>query len=284
MDLKIETLPGSLAYYCIIGNLREALKYGREAMGRNWFTILDGEILPDDHQQADPESVYKFVETISQSQRGRKGDKTAAAQQVLKVLNAIKKGVEDFSNIDDEQPTPPETSKQPEQPVVVPVENKSDVADDLKERFLNWLMSLTKLDVVFGVTLAVADYGLTFLLHEMGVAAAVVYTMISLHALGMAKDRYAKNTARTGIAAVWLLEIGACVIHLTMFNRRIWSIIDDMPFRVEDVTTESRPFWIAVVLAILFSGAGIYAVSTTLAVVTERNEAEEIETKYGVKY
>lgn len=290
---NLQPLPGSLSYYCVIGNLRDALKYrSREAMGRNWQTIFENEILPQDHQTVEPGKVLQFVTEIAVPQRGRPGPITGAAQLVLKNINAINNGVRDhgvvFQNI--EQPVE-KIDNQPDQPVVnlsatsdaMPTA-KSDLFDKMAERFFNYLMSLTKLDVVFAVTIGIADYGLTFILHEMGAAAAIVYTLISLHALGMAKNRYSQRTAQTGIVAVWALELGAFCIHMTMFNRRIWAAIDDMPFRVDDITDESRPFWIAVVLAILFSGAGIYAVSTTLALVTEQTEAENFEKQHGVKY
>lgn len=291
MDNVITTqpLPGSLAYYCTIGTLRDALKYrSREAMGRNWTSVFENQILPEDHQTVDPEQVMAFVTEIAKPQRGRPGSITGAAQLLLKNITGIVDSVRNFrvdpEKIDDR----PADNGEPV--VIFPKTSddtpatKSDLFDKMAERFFNYLMSLTKLDIVFAVTIGIADYGLTVILLEMGAAAAVVYTLISLHALGMAKNRYSQRTARTGIVAVWALELGAFCIHMTMFNRRIWASIDNMPFRVDDIADESRPFWIAVVLALLFSGAGIYAVSTTLALVTERTEAENFEEQHGVKY
>lgn len=292
MDIKIQPLPGSLASFCVIGTLREALKYrSREAMGRNWITVFPGEILPEDHQQVDPQRVMDFVTEIAQPKRGRPGSITGAAQLVLKKIVDIENGIKTFPNVmekvEDIGESNPDVSEKIEpviSPVVEPVKKNQIQFDDLLQRFINWICSLSKLDVVFMVTIGIADYGLTFLLKEMGAAAAVVYTMISLHALGMAKNRYSSRTAQTGIIAVWALEAGAFCVHLTMFNFRLWKSVEDMPFRVEDVATESRPFWIAVVLALLFSCAGIYAVSTTLALRTERTEAENWEEQYGTKY
>lgn len=302
MDINTQPLPGSLAFYCMIGNLRDALKYrSREAMGRNWISIFPGQILPTDHQHVEPSTVMEFVTELSIPKRGRPGTITGAAQTLLKALNAINPSVRDFKVVPekiDDKPEPvvkientenpvvelAEKIDAPVPPVAQPVEKNAGHFDDLFDRFVTWAFSLSKLDIVFGVTIGIADYGLTFMLHEMGAAAAVVYTLISLHALGMAKNSHSQRTAQTGIVAVWLLELGAFCVHLTMFNRRLWGSIEDMPFRVEDVADEYRPFAIALVLALLFSGAGIYAVSTTLSLVTEKTEAENFEQQHGVKY
>lgn len=284
MDILNGTAPlnGSLAAYCTIGRLRESLKYrSREAMGRNWIVVFPGEILPEDHQTVEPSMVMTFVQSIAIPQRGRPGSMTGAAQNLLKRLTGINDGVRNFRpNVDDipEPVTNPSTTSN--EPVVA----KSDLFDDMANRFWNWLMSLTKLDVVYWFTLGVADYGLVFILKEMGVVAAVVYTLISLHALDMAKNRRSQVTASTGIVAVWCLEIGSFAVHLTMFNRRLWASIADLPFQIDDTDTEARPFYIALVLAVLLSAAGIYAVSTTLSLLREGIDADNFEHDHNRQY
>jgi len=153
------------------------------------------------------------------------------------------------------------------------------------EKVVDFFASLTGLDWVYLVTVGIADYGLIVLLKEMGLAAGVVYTLISFHALAMARSRKSQVTASRGIVAVWLLELLAFFVHLTLFNRRLWGSINELPFNVtEDLGDEYRPFLIAVILAVLFSAAGIYAVSTTLALLKERIDAEEYELEHGKQY
>lgn len=153
------------------------------------------------------------------------------------------------------------------------------------EKVVDFVASLTGLDWVYLVTVGIADYGLIVLLKEMGLAAGVVYTLISFHALAMARSRKSQVTASRGIVAVWLLELLAFFVHLTLFNRRLWGSINELPFNVtEDLGDEYRPFLIAVILAVLFSAAGIYAVSTTLALLKERIDAEEYELEHGKQY
>ena len=281
--------PETLATFCVIGTLRDALKYrSREAMTRNWQNVFPGEMLPDDHMTVEPDRVLKFVNEIAIPQRGRPGGITSAAQTLLKTINR-KKNVADVSkNIAEPVADVPEnivndsanfsettTSAQSAQP---------DVFDNMANKFWSWLMSLTKLDVVYLFTLGVADYGLVFILKEMGIVAAVVYTLVSLHALDMAKNRRSQVTAQNGIVAVWLLEVCSFAVHLSMFNRRLWASISELPFQIDDIETESRPYYIAVVLAVLLSAAGIYAVSTTLSLLRESIEADNFEHDHGRKY
>lgn len=279
-----------LTRHCTIGVLRTALTYkSREAMQRQWSATFPGQMLPADHDTVDPSDVMQFIEELTVPKRGRPGSITAAAQTLKRLVSkkvapvpVVTENIESApgyisENIVSEPANFSETSA-PEKPVV------PDVLKMIDAKLIAWVCGLTKLDVVYFFTIAVADYGLTYILKEMGAVAAIVYTLISLDALGMAKNRYQQQTARSGIIAVWALEIGAFFIHLTMFNRRLWDAVADLPFRVDDVTDESRPFWIAFVLSFLLSAAGIYAVSITLSKVLEQTEAENFENQHGVKY
>lgn len=301
--------------FLVIGSLRDALKFrSREAMGRNWRTVFNDRMLPNDHELVDAETVIQFVVEISKPLRGRPGVITLAAQTLLdtftpkKITPAAYLVVEKIDapnqsggqrtdvvqNVESTENLNVDVSEKIEVLEIVPeptfstaIETpteQTDVFKNIGNQFFSWLFGITKLDIVFAFTVAAADYGLISILKEMGVAAAVVYTLLCFQSLGMSKNRYAQQTAQTGIVAVWLLEIIAFCVHVTMFNRRLWSAIDEMPFRVDDLANESRPFYIAVVLSILFSAAGIYAVSTTLSLVTERTEAENFEQQHGVKY
>ena len=298
------TITPELIRHCTIDVLRTALTYkSREAMQRQWSATFPGQMLPADHDTVDPADVMQFIDELTVPKRGRPGSITAAAQTLKRhvskkngdkhiIQQIVDLPVSDVSenitnpeiaasdvseNITPTLPTFSETST-PEKPHV------PDVLPNIGERFVAWIFGLSKLDVVYFFTIAVADYGLTYILKEMGVVAAIVYTLISLDALGMAKNRYQQQTARRGIVAVWALEIGAFFIHLTMFNRRLWDAVADLPFRIDDVTDESRPFYIALTLSVLLSAAGIYAVSITLSKVLEQTEAENFEQQHGVKY
>ena len=304
-----------------IGELREALKYrSREAMNNNWTTVFDGEILPDDHIQVPVDQVITFVKKIAIPQRGRPGTITGAAQRLLKSWkdpNPESESWEDYL----EEPKVSKGNEESIHPIAFLLkevegfnkemevgeellsDNVSEVPEDIKPEnpggsnvspdfkkvedrpsFWERIRSLSGLDWVYLVTVGIVDYGLVVLLKEMGLAAGIVYTLISFHALAMAKDRKAQVTASRGITAVWLMEMLAFFVHLTLFNRRLWASIEELPFTVDDISDESRPFWIAVIIAVLFSAAGIYAVSTTLALLKEGIEAEEYERNHGIKY
>jgi len=286
-DLKITP---ELMRHCTIGVLRQSLTYkSREAMQRQWSVTFPGQMLPPDHETVEPADAWQFINELTEPKRGRPGSITTAAQTLKRLVSkkvapvpVVPENIEpapgDVSeNIETSVPNFSETST-PEKPVV------PDVLPNITDRLIAWACGLTKLDVVYFFTIAVADYGLTYILREMGAVAAIVYTLISLDALGMAKNRYQQQTARSGIIAVWALEIGAFFIHLTMFNRRLWDAVADLPFRIDDVTDESRPFYIALTLSVLLSAAGIYAVSITLSKVLEQTEAENFEQQHGVKY
>jgi hypothetical protein len=284
------TITPELTRHCTIGVLRTALTYkSREAMQRQWLATFPGQMLPADHETIEPADALQFIDELTQPKRGRPGSITAAAQTLKRIVSKkvefkpdvaknIKPLPTDFSeNITTPSPNFSETST-PDK-LHIP-----DVLPNIGERVVAWVCGLTKLDVVYLFTIGAADYGLTYILKEMGVVAAIVYTLISLDALSMAKNRYQQQTARNGIIAVWALEIGAFFIHLTMFNRRLWDNIADLPFRIDNVTDESRPFYIALTLSVLLSSAGIYAVSITLSKVLEQTEAENFEQQHQIKY
>lgn len=285
--------------FLVIGFLRESLRFrSREAMNRNWKAIFDDMLLPNDHEQVDAEVVFKFVTEISKPVRGRPGTITQAAQAMIQSFlktsehldadffqpNDVTEKVdfeqiyvfENIEQLGNENEAIPSFQDQPKV-------NDSDVSENLSKLILNKITSITTLDIVFSFTIAACCYGLATILKEMGGIVAIVYTLVSFHALGMAKNRYAQQTAKNGIIAVWLLECGAFFIHLTMFNTRLWESVNQMPFEVDPIG-ESRIFWIAFVVAVLFSAAGIYAVSTTLSLVSEKTEAENFENAHNQKY
>ena len=268
--MKNSTLNGVV----LVGELRTRLMYrSRDAMAANWQQVFPEELLPDDHIEVPTEKVANFLKSLSKPQRGRSAAITNAAFGMLGEINA------------------PAVEALPEQiPVAaiepIQVEPATEVAEKEapKNAFVEEMKAVTALDVVFYVNMLIADYGLVFLFKEMGMAAGIVYTLVSFHALRMAKDRYSQVTAERGVNAVWALELMAFAIHLSMFNIRAWQAGKDnkLPFSVWD--NPQYPFWVAVTLALLFSGSAIYAVSTILALTKERVEAENYEQKHGIKY
>jgi hypothetical protein len=275
--------------YRTVGALRTALTYkSREAMQRQWEATFAGQMLPAEHEAVDAEEAIRFIEELTVTKRGRPGSITAAAQKLKRELSCSAEGLKKVGNgiahLKNGKAVAVSHNANFSETSEISGGNLACVETSFLSRVESLAARITKLDVVYFFTIAVADYGLTYLLKEMGAVAAVVYTLISLDALGMAKNRYRQQTARNGILAVWALEIGAFFIHLTMFNRRLWDAVADLPFRVEDVAAEQRPFWIAFVLAFLLSFAGIYAVSITLSKVLEQTEAENFEREHGTKY
>lgn len=135
--------------------------------------------------------------------------------------------------------------------------------------------TVTMLDVVYYTTIATAVYGLWFTLKEMGLAFAVPYTLVGLHALRMAKNPASRKTARAGLAAVVVLETLTFFVHLTLFNLRAVQAakIGKLPLDYWD--DPSAPWWIACVLAAMFSAAGVYAVAVTFSLTSEKHGAAE---------
>ena len=258
----------------LIGTIRTRLMYrSRDAMATNWIGVFPNELLPDDHLSVSVDKVKTFLESLGKPQRGRSAAITGAAIELLREINEPEKGLE-----------PVEQEKEIELLTIPDTEGSAKTRDEEPTGIWGYISSLTALDITFFANMAVADYGLVFLLKEMGGAWAFIYTLVSFHALKMAKNRYSQVTASRGITAVWVLEIFAFFIHLAMFNLRAWQAAKDgqMPFSPwENIT---YPFWIAFSLAALFSGAAVYAVSTTLALTKERVEADNFEDKHGVKY
>ena len=144
-----------------------------------------------------------------------------------------------------------------------------------KRRF-TW-PSVSMLDIVYMSTIATAVYGLWFTLAEMGAAFAVPYCLISWHALRMAKNPANRKTAQAGIPAVVVLEILTFFVHLVLFNLRTVQAAkaNILPFEYSFWGSTSTPFTIACILAGLFSAAGIYAVSVTFSLTSEKHTAAE---------
>jgi hypothetical protein len=152
---------------------------------------------------------------------------------------------------------------------------------DSNRGFDSFIKSFSILDIVFYTNMLVAWYGLILILHEMGFAFGIVYTLVSIDAMKMAKNRYARNTARSGITAIWILEFFTVFIHIAMFNKRAWQAAyrGDLP-----MDQQWFPFVLACILGTMFSGFAIYAVTTTLDLTSEGVEAENFENRYGEKY
>lgn len=137
--------------------------------------------------------------------------------------------------------------------------------------------TVSMLDVVYLSTIATAVYGLWFTLREMGAAFAVPYCLISWHALRMAKNPANRRTAQAGIAAVVVLEVLTFFVHLVLFNLRTVQAAKAgvLPFEYSFWGSTETPFTIACILAGLFSAAGIYAVSVTFSLTSEKHAAAE---------
>jgi len=136
---------------------------------------------------------------------------------------------------------------------------------------------ISMLDVVYLSTILTAVYGLWFTLREMGAAFAVPYCLISWHALRMAKNPESRKTAQIGVGAVVVLEILTFFVHLVLFNLRAVQAAkaNILPFEYSFWGSTGMPFTIACIMAGLFSGAGIYAVSVTFSLTSEKHTAAQ---------
>lgn len=137
--------------------------------------------------------------------------------------------------------------------------------------------TVSMLDVVYYTTIATAVYGLWFTLKEMGLAFAVPYCLVSLHALRMAKNPESRQTARAGVAAVVVLEVLTFFVHLVLFNLRAVQAAKAGTLPLLYWEDPSAPWYIACVLAGMFSAAGVYAVAVTFSLTSEKHSAAEKE-------
>ena len=158
------------------------------------------------------------------------------------------------------------------QPVTVQQANARRKTPAIFQAFTN----ITLLDVVYYITLLTACYGAWMGLgrSEMGISFGVVYLLVSLQALGMAKDPENRKTAVAGIVMVCALEVIAFFIDLSMFNLRTWEVakLDRLPFRSYETHI---PFVIAACLSGVYSGIRIYCVCVTFSLTSEKHTAAE---------
>lgn len=148
---------------------------------------------------------------------------------------------------------------------------------------LSWIRGefsdFTELDAVFYLCMLATVYGLWFLVKDMALFAGPVYLLIGRHALKMTKKRKSQQTAERGVFIVLLLEFAALFIHWNMFNDRLWKYRDMVAIKWHDYPESF--FWMAGAMALLLSGGAFYAVSTSLALLKERIQAEDYEAEHG---
>jgi len=158
------------------------------------------------------------------------------------------------------------------QPVTAQQANTRRKAPSISQAFTN----ITLLDVVYLIALITACYGAWMGLgkSEMGISFGVVYLLVSLQALGMAKDPENRKTAVAGIVMVCALEVIAFFIDLSMFNLRTWEVakLDRLPFRSYETNI---PFVIAACLSGVYSGIRIYCVCVTFSLTHEQRKSAE---------
>lgn len=140
------------------------------------------------------------------------------------------------------------------------------------------------LDIVFYTTTLTACAGFVTAFHWWGLPVSLVYSLILVDAMGMAKDVRLQTTAERGSAAVIVLEIIAGFAHTYVFNLAMWANYKSLPFEIEQVVRAgeitwhngNRPFFVAVCIAAILSSSAIYAVDTTIKKTRERTKKSEI--------
>ena len=136
----------------------------------------------------------------------------------------------------------------------------------------------TRLDVVFYATTLTACAGFVTAFHWWGLPVSLVYTLILVDAMGMAKDVTLQKTAERGGAAVIVFEIIAGFAHTYVFNSVMWANYKSLPFEIEQVVrggevtwhNGDKPFFVAVCIAVILSASAVYAVDTTIKKTRER--------------
>lgn len=227
------------------------------------------------------EQAEHLLAVMSQPTTRRTPQAAQAAAQLLAEFRAGQhqnghvepaKAREVVPTVTPDKPTRQRTAKQATvQPITVetPTRRKTPA---IFQAFVN----ITLLDVVYYITLLTACYGAWMGLgkSEMGISFGLVYLLVSLQALGMAKDPENRKTAVAGIVMVCLLEVIAFFIDLSMFNLRTWEVakLDRLPFRSYQVEI---PFIIAAVQAAFFSGIRIWCVGATFSLTHEQRKAAE---------
>lgn len=139
-------------------------------------------------------------------------------------------------------------------------------------------LEITRLDVVFYATTGTACAGFITAFQWWGIPVSLVYSLILIDAMGMAKDVELQKTAERGSAAVIVFEMIAGFAHTYVFNTVMWRNYKSLPFEIEQRVSNGvltwhngdKPFLIAVCIAVILSGSAVYAVDTTIKKTRER--------------
>ena len=139
------------------------------------------------------------------------------------------------------------------------------------------LVKIGLLDIAYTVNVAAACYGMWFFLNLIGGFFAVIYALLSFHALGMAKSNDTPESAKLGIQAVWALELVAAVFHFATVNYAIWhynslETSERLPFRIYE--NLQAPSIIAGVFAFVALIGGVYCVQMTLNITNEKKDQQ----------
>lgn len=255
-----------------VKDLRVELGYkGLGAFLSNWHSIHkeygeieDDNLLPDD-------DVCLFLQAMAVAQRGRSKQITQNAAQLLFKYNDCCAWY---------------STPEAEKPAQAALPAKEEQLHVQAKQIQPLLKGLSALDVSFAFIVLLADYGFVYLFYMLGLILAIVYTCIAIHARKMAGNRLAQQTAKNGIMAIVVLEVVAFFVHTAMFNTATWVAYNEgkLPFNIEEGWYH-LPFVIALVVALLVSGAAIYSVTITHALVKERVRAENWEaTNQGLKW
>ena len=159
-----------------------------------------------------------------------------------------------------------------------PVTETETPAPTAAQKAENTRFSLSTLDIVFYTTTATACAGFVTAFHWWGLPVSLVYTLILVDAMGMAKDVTLQKTAERGGAAVIVFEMIAGFAHTYVFNSVMWANYKSLPFEIEQVIrggevtwhNGDEPFFGAVCIAVILSASAVYAVDTTIKKTRER--------------
>ena len=206
-------------------------------------------------------------------------------------LRVMKTRLKETAETPEKQPapakakTPKAAEKAPEMPQKAPetgFPQKRTVEQWASENvpgfFFRMVFRFTSMDALYYVTAYVTAVSIVTLLPVTGFYVASAYLLISIGVLQMSKDESSIVTAEAGQSAVWFLKVITAAVCYAAFNKELWANRNSLPFEIKDkcengvwfVQNAELPSYIAFGFALIFAGAGVWAVYMTLKQTKER--------------
>lgn len=278
--------------------LREKIGYkSQQAITSAWKGVFQGEAYPGDSAQIGREKIEILLASLRRSARGRSKSISQASNELYSELFEVSKVErEKVKEIRPHIATFEQSVKVDRPNRVLHDSNFSrpnKTFEQVESRTLSLptfpdltklLQAVSKIEFAFYLNMALANYGLWVFLDTIGIVWAMMYNIISLHALSMTRNSHSAQSAKKGIAFVWVLECLTFFIHFALFNRKLWDkgFAGHLGFDVYEMYM--LPGVIAFVLSAIMVAGAIYSITISLSITNEKIDALNFESKYGEKY